>query len=182
MRPQAMPPPDALHRTHTDAALLGHCGGSPVCGLAWRIGQCASDNALLDCASQGRDARRTGLVAQQTFDAVGHEPLLPPPDSRLAGACAAHDLRCAATIRRQQHDVCSPNMLLGRVPICHDRRKPLAISGAYLDDDTCAHAINSHPRTASGNPNSDSSVRFYPLETNAGVRVTSRSSFWIPLL
>ena len=58
MRPQAMPPPDALHRTDTDAALLGHCG-SPVCGLAWRIGQCASDDALLNCASQGgmRDGR-----------------------------------------------------------------------------------------------------------------------------
>jgi hypothetical protein len=54
-------------------------------------------------------------------------------------------------------------MLLRGVPICHDRCEPLAISGAYLDDDTCAHALDSHPRTASGHPNSDSSVGFYPL-------------------
>jgi hypothetical protein len=42
MRPQTMPPPDALHRTGTDAILLGHCSVGPMRGLARRIRQCAT--------------------------------------------------------------------------------------------------------------------------------------------
>ena len=72
------------------------------------------------------------------------------PHCRLAGARAAHDLRCAATIRGQQNDVRSPHMFLSGVSICHDRCQSLAVTGTYLDDDPCAHAINSHPRPASG--------------------------------
>jgi hypothetical protein len=107
-----------------------------VRGLAGQIEQ--GDNALLDGGRQGRDARRTGLVAQQAFDSLGHKLLLPTPDCCLACARAAPALRRAAAVCRQQHDVRSPHMLLSGIPICHDRHEPFAISGTYLDDDARA--------------------------------------------
>jgi hypothetical protein len=142
-----------------------------VRGLARQIEQ--GDNALLDGGRQGRDARRTGLVAQQAFDPLGHKPLLPTPDCRLAGARAAHDLRRAAAVCRQQHDVRSPHMLLSGIPICHDRHEPFAISGTYLDDDARAHAADSHLPASRG-----ILIRTHPYGFIHSYLVTVISTLW----
>ena len=142
--------PDALHRTDTDAGFLGHRSGGPVRRLARRIVQRAGDHTRLHRRFQRRDARRTGLVAQQAGDPIGHVAFLPAPHCRLAGGGTPHDLCCAAAIRRQQHDLCSPDMLLPAVPIRHDRRELLAIRGSYLDYDPGAHASDPHPKPSTG--------------------------------
>jgi hypothetical protein len=67
------------------------------------------------CCSTGaewRDARWTRLVAHQAADTIRREAFLPAPNCGLAGVGAAHDFRRAATIRREQDDLCPPNVLL----------------------------------------------------------------------
>ena len=59
----------------------------------------------------------------------------------------------------------------GRAPVKPDASRLRATQAdggppempVHADDDACAHAIDSHLRAASENPNSDSSVGFYPL-------------------
>ena len=87
---------------------------------------------------------RNATCSAASLRPLGHKPLLPTTGCRLTGTCAAHDLRRAAGVRRQQHDVCWPHMLLRSVLICQDRRELLAISGAYFDDDARAHVAESH--------------------------------------
>jgi len=75
---------------------------------------------------------RAGLVAHQAGDTIRHEAFLPAPNCRFAGVGAAHDFRRAVAIRREQDDLCPPNVLLWAVPIRYDRHKPLAIIGFQL--------------------------------------------------
>jgi hypothetical protein len=112
--------------------------------LARWIGQRTGDDSLLYLSAQRRDARRAGLVAQQPGDTIRHVAFLPAPDRRLARLRAAHNLRRATTVRSEQDDLRPANVLLWAVPIGHDRRKLLAISGTQLDCDTRAHAAGSH--------------------------------------
>jgi hypothetical protein len=90
-----------------------------------------------DLLAKRRNAGRAGLVTQQSRNPLGHEALLPAPDGRLGSVGQAHDLRRAATVRRQQDDPRPPNMLLW----------------------TVSTRIRAQPRESK----SDSTARFYPL-------------------
>ena len=75
-----MAAPDALHRTDADARALAmaravQCVVSPG-GVRQRQGHDPFSHLL----TERRDARRSGLVAQQAVDAPPHEALLPAPD------------------------------------------------------------------------------------------------------
>ena len=120
-------------------------------GFARWIAESAGDDPLLDRHAEWRDARGSGLVAQQPGDTVGHEPLLPAPNCGLGGSGPAHDFLGAAALRRQQDDLGSPDMLLWRVPVRRDRRQTLAIGGAQVDCDAGAHAADWHSRIRAGN-------------------------------
>ena len=50
------------------------------------------------------------LVSQQTVDALGHEPVLPPPDTGLRLPRPAHDLDRPRAVSRGQNDPCPPDM------------------------------------------------------------------------
>ncbi len=101
-------------------------------------------NALLRLRAQRCEAPRTGFVAQEAHHAFGHEPLLPAPDSGFAGAAAAHNLRRAAAIGRQQDDARAPDVLLRAVAIRHNRLKLRAILGCYFHFDSIEHPADSH--------------------------------------
>ena len=91
----------------------------------------------------------------------------------FAGVGAAHDCR-------EQDDLCPPNVLLWAVPIRYDRHKALAIIGFQLDSDTRTHVPDSHSPRRRGNPKSDSTVRFYPLDELAELRWDmAESSAWM---
>ena len=124
---------------------------------------------LLDLGAEWWDTRRAGLVAHQAGDTIRHEAFLPAPNCRFAGVGAAHDFRRAVAIRREQDDLCPPNVLLWAVPIRYDRHKALAIIGFQLDSDTRTHVPDSHSPRCRGNPKSDSTVRFYPLVNSVAV-------------
>jgi hypothetical protein len=94
-------------------------------GSAWVA---ATTRATVRASSGGMRDRR-GLVAQQARDTIGHEAFLPAPDGRLADTRITHDLGRAAAVCRQQHDLCSPDVLLRSVSVRHDRVQPDTVRG-----------------------------------------------------
>ena len=108
--------------------------------------------SLGDLIGQLRHPRRSGLVAQQAVDAFGHEALLPAPDRGLADTRRAHDLSRAQSIGSGQDDPGSPDMLLRAVAVIDDRQQALAIGWLQVNDNTCAHAEDSHNKDPMGIP------------------------------
>jgi hypothetical protein len=149
---EAMRFPDALNADHADADGLGHGAGGPVRGLPWRIGQGQLDNPGNGLGRQRRLARLAGLVAQQTIEALAHEPLLPAPDSRLGQTRAAHDLVRATAFGRGRQRPGARDMLLRTIAVADDDLQPAAIIGRDRNGDTCSHAHSMHRFGPSGNP------------------------------
>ena len=156
VRLEAMGAPDALDRTDADAGGLRHHGGGPVGRLRRRIGQRQRNHALRHLGTERRDARRPGLVAQQTVHALGHEPLLPAPDAGLGLARPPHDLGGPEAVRGRQDDPGTPHVLLRAVPIRDDRFQTGTVPNAYLDGDTFAHPPRLAQGRRRGNPSSGS--------------------------
>jgi hypothetical protein len=150
VRLQTVPAPYALHRTDAGALKLGHGSRGPMCGLARRIGQRRGDDTRRNLSLDRRDARRVCLVAQRACDTIGHEAFLPAPDSRLADAGFAHNLRRAAILRRQQYDPRPPDMLLRSVSIRHDRLRLKTIRSTQLNFNASAHPAESHSSEITG--------------------------------
>ena len=123
MRLQPVRAPDPLHRTDADPDLLGHHRRRPVGRLTWRIAQRLRHRLRAHRSRQRRDARRTGLVAQQPVEPLRHETLLPAPYRDLALPRLAHDRVGPDTVCGHQHDARPPTMLLRTVPIGDDRRQ-----------------------------------------------------------
>jgi hypothetical protein len=121
--------------------------------LTRRIGLGGGNDARRNIGFERRNARRTGLVAQQASDAIGHEAFLPAPDRRLADIGLPHDLRRAAAVRRQQHDPRPPDMLLRSVAVCHDRLQLDTIRGTHFNLDADTHPADSHSSEITGIPN-----------------------------
>ena len=98
-------------------------------------------------------------------DAIGMQQIAngDAPDASLRLARPAHDLNGAKTVRRQQHDLGPPGMLLD-VAVTDDRPQAAAIDGGEGDGDTRAHAPESHGSNRSGIAGVDSiKFRFDPL-------------------
>ena len=144
--------PDALDADHANADGLGHGAGGPVRGLPRRIGQGQFDDPSDRLGPQVRLARLAGLVAQQTFEALAHEPLLPAPDRRLGQPRAAHDLVRATAFGRGRQRPGSRDMFLRTVAISDDGLEPAAILGRDGNGDTCSHAQNMNRFGPPGNP------------------------------
>jgi hypothetical protein len=86
-----------------------------------------------------RPCGRVGLVAQQTVNALPHEPLLPAPHDGLGAPSAAHNRVRAQTVRRQQDDLCPPDMLLRGCCGWSPPLKKSTIGGGDSDDDALTH-------------------------------------------
>ena len=79
------------------------------------------------------------LIARQAWNALRHEPRLPPPYHRLGFAGSSHDLGRAAAFVGCKDDFGAPNMLLRRVAVTDNRLKLTAISRRDVDDNSCSH-------------------------------------------
>ena len=154
--------PDALDGTRADIDDLRHHGRGPVGRLGGRLGLGERHDTLSDGRSQRLDARGPCLVAQKAVVTFLHEAFLPAPDTGLRFAGLAHDLIGADTVRTQQDDLSSPDMLVWGVAIPRERLQTAAISGLENDGNSGAHAPDSHAATP-GNPRRDSNVRRNPL-------------------
>ena len=115
--------PDAVDRTGADVDGFRHHGSGPVGRFSRRLGLAECNDALGDIRSQGWDARRPRLVAQQTIIAFLHEAFLPAPDTGFGLAGLAHDLVGADAVPAQQHDLGPPNVLVGGVAVTRERLK-----------------------------------------------------------
>ena len=152
MRPQAVCPPDPLHRADAEPAGRGQRRRRPVGhAVRRRLCQRAGHDPLDDGLGQRRDACRPRLVAQQAVHAVGHEPLLPAPHGRFRHAGPAHHLRSAAALRARQNDPGPPHVLVRAVAVRHDRREPRPIGRGHVDLDSLAHDASLPPALRKGN-------------------------------
>jgi hypothetical protein len=136
--------PDALHRTDADADVFGHRTRGPMRGLTRCRRLRGGHHAGLDLGSERRNARRAGLIAEQTGHAFGQEALLLAPDRRLARAGAAGEFHRAATLGGQQHDLRPPDMLLRAVAVRHDGAERQAVGFGEVDCGGSAHPSDSH--------------------------------------
>src|ERR1051326_1254205 len=89
-------------------------------------------------------ARRTGFVTQQTVHALLHEPFLPAPHDGFGAPSAAHDSVGAEPLRRQQDDLCPPDVLLRAVAVCHHCPETSTVGAGHIYDDPLAHRPDSH--------------------------------------
>jgi hypothetical protein len=144
MRLQSMRPPDPLDGTRADIDDLRHQRGGPVGRLCWRVALGERYDALGDAGSQRSDARRPGLVAQETVVSFLHETLLPAPDAGLRFPSPAHDIVGADTIGAQQHDLSPPDMLVWRVAVPREPLQSTAIGRLKIDGNSGSHAPDSH--------------------------------------
>jgi hypothetical protein len=150
MGPQAMRPPNALHRTDADAGRLCHRRRSPVRCLAGRIASRERDNALDHRGRQRWLAGAARLVAQEPVHTLQHETLLPAPHAGLILAGLALDAGRPDPVGGQQNDPCPPNVLLRAVAIRDDRLETDTVVGINGDGDSLAHPAASHIRRAAG--------------------------------
>ena len=141
-----------MHRADADRAGCGHGGRGPVGGLTGRSGQRQGDDTLGHRRAEGRDARGAGLVPKQPLHARLHETPLPAPHAGLGFAGHAHDPVGADVLRRKQHDLGAPDMLLRAVPIRRDLSEAGMIGRTEADDDTDTHCLASHTPPETGIP------------------------------
>jgi len=147
---QAMGAPDAPDRAFTDASLRRHHRGRPMGRLDERVGQRQRNHPLGHFGTQGRNARRARLVAENAVNAFLHEPFLPAPDAGLRLVCPAHDRRRAGAIRAQQYDGSPPHMFLGGIAVPYHPFKTTAVGAIDCDGYSAAHAPESHMQPTTG--------------------------------
>jgi hypothetical protein len=152
MRLQTMRLPDAAHRAGADTAGSRHHIRCPVCRLARGIGQGQRNHAFGHLGRKRGNARRPGLVTQQTVHACGHESLLPAPHAGLRLARLPHDRSRADPIGGQQNDRSAPDMLLRRIAISGHALKAETVRWRNFKEDTSAHKSESHGPTRKGIP------------------------------
>ena len=79
------------------------------------------NDAIDGLGRQGRNARRSGLVAGQPLDPLMHKAFLPAPDHGFALADCAGNGGRARTVGSQNNDLRPPDVLLRTVAIPDDR-------------------------------------------------------------
>ena len=152
VRLQTMRAPDPLHRTRADADGFRHHRSSPMGRLNGRISPGERYDTLGDIRTEGRDARGSRLIAQETGMTLLHEAFLPAPHASLRLAGLAHDLIGADAVRAQQDDLGPPDMLVRCVAIPRERGQTAAISRLESDGNSGSHAPDSHVSSPPGIP------------------------------
>ena len=123
----------------------------------------AIDKEVLDQLLAGREPQelfaKDGLLDELkkalsermlTADALVHEALLPAPDAGLRLARLPHDRSRAETGGAEQHDLGSPDVLLGGVAIARHSLKAETFRRRNFKCDPCAHDTESHAASKMG--------------------------------
>src|SRR5215831_4857737 len=163
MWPKTMRTPYPLHRADAYPNRLGHRRARPVTGSRRRAGQRQGYDAHGYCRIKGRDARPARLVAPKTGQPFIAKPFLPSPDHGLSLARGTHDLGSATSLRRQENNLSSPNVLLRAVAVRHHRFEGAAVGGSKMEIRSFVHSGDSHMRVSRGNPRENRTVRLGPL-------------------
>lgn len=145
--------PYAAHRACADAGGLRHHVGSPVRGLAGRVGKRQRHDALGHFGTERCNARRPCLVAPRPLEAFLGEALLPAPHASLRLAGLPHDVDGADAVGAQQDDLGAPDVLLSCIAVLDERRQSLAIGWRNDEGNPCAHTPDSHAHSTMGIPN-----------------------------
>src|ERR1700733_6939191 len=90
-------------------------------------------------ARQRRDARGACLIVQEAVVTCLHEAFLPAPHTGLRFAGPAHDLIGANTVRAQQHDLSSPDMLVRGVAVPCQRLQTAAVGRLKSNGNSGSH-------------------------------------------
>lgn len=104
MRLEAMGIPDALDRAQGDPDGLRQGAAGPVRDLTGRLGAGQGEHLGHGVGGVGRLAGRTGLVAQEAFDAFFGVALLRVPDGGPADAGLLGDVEDGEALGREQDD------------------------------------------------------------------------------
>ncbi len=118
--------------------------------LSRRFAERERDDALSRLGAQWLDARGAGLIARQTAEPVLQKKFLPAPNAGLGLVGAPHDLVRADAIDGQQHDLGSPNVLLGHVPVLNEGLEPTNVVKRDGESFSCAHRADSHTEAETG--------------------------------
>src|ERR1700722_4034808 len=156
-----MSTPDPLHRTNADPSGLLHRRARPMAGSRRRPCQGQRHNAFGLLWAQRRNARGPRLVAPKPRHAFLAEPFLPAPDHRLGLAGGPHDLGSAMIIRRQKHNLRSPDVLLRAVAVGYHRLKLPAVGGIQPNVGSLVHSLESHTRVRERNSLSESECQIW---------------------
>jgi hypothetical protein len=113
---------------------------------------------------------RDGRVLSRTRPSTPAVMNRSAPDAGLGFAGLAHDGVRSETGGGQKHDPRSPDVLLRAVPITDDRIQSLMVRIGQRNRDSGARAPDSRAPDRKGIPLRDSSVRFYPLESELDER------------
>ena len=84
-------------------------------------------------------------LPQKAFEALAGEAFLPAPDAGLGLAGVAHDRARADAFRRQQHDLCAPDVLLRCVAVFDESSRPSPIGKCDRKGNAGSHPPDSHP-------------------------------------
>ena len=152
VRLEAMSTPDPLHRADADPDRLRHRRAAPVAGCRRRAGQCQGDHTFSHLGAQRRNARPPCLVPPKPRDSFVAKAFLPAPDHRLRFAGGLHDLGGAATIRRQKHNLCPPNVLLRAITVGDYGLKAATLRPAQMNVRSLVHPPDSHTGVLPGIP------------------------------
>jgi hypothetical protein len=120
--------------------------------LAWRLFHRQSDDALGDRGGELGDPRGSRLVAQEAFEPLRRETLLPSPDAGLGFAGLAHDRVRAKALGAHEHDLRAPHVLLRRVAVFDQRSKPIHVQGRDTKGNAGSHPADSHAEIHAGIP------------------------------
>lgn len=124
-----------------------------------------SPSPLIGCR---RSAGRSDLVAQQTVDALIHEPRPPAPYGCLSHLRGSHHFGHADPGQAQQNDPGTPGMLLRRVPLGSDAFQRKAPAHLQRVPSTSAHTPYPRIHTDPPRPTHDDYVRAKQLaKTNS---------------
>src|ERR1700733_15979012 len=95
-------------------------------------------------ARQRRDARGACLILQEAIVTCLHEAFLPAPPPGLRLARPAHDLIGTNTVRAQQNDLRTPDMLVRGVAVPSQRLQTAAVGRLESNGNSGSHAPDSH--------------------------------------
>lgn len=153
VRLQAVVTPDALHRIDADFACRVRCRVNPLRCLARWFNSRHHYDTLGYLCRPWLNTRQPNLVAQQSVHTNLYVTLLPTLHRGFAHVCPPLNLIGNNFVACQQHDPGMPEVLLRTVAVLHNRFQPVLVRSAHLDDDTCAHGVDSHVSLRSGAQN-----------------------------
>ena len=152
VRLEAMSTPYPLHRADANSGRLRHRRTGPVTGCRRRPSQRQGDHTFGSFRAERWNARPPCLVPPKASGSFVSETFLPAPDHRLGLAGSLHDFSRTATIGRQKHNLCPPNVPLRAIAVGDHCLKAATLRPAQMNVRSLVHPLDSHTGVLRGIP------------------------------